>query len=130
MPTPMPEGSWWEHPWRGLLSFERTSVEYDDYFSLEGDSALAVIDKKFDIHPFGRVDLVASNGEVSVAGPDTGSWTWVTPPGVVVRGLRFAPSRAADLTSLAVSAGYADQAHLSRDCRELTGTTASEFFVG
>ncbi|MFD6067050.1 helix-turn-helix domain-containing protein [Amycolatopsis lurida] len=33
-----------------------------------------------------------------------------------------------DLASLAFSAGYADQAHLSRDCREFSGLKASEFF--
>ena len=52
-PDLAPEGSRWEHPWRGLLSSERTSNECVDYFSLEGDSALAVIGKKPDIHPFG-----------------------------------------------------------------------------
>ncbi|MFI5563819.1 helix-turn-helix domain-containing protein [Amycolatopsis japonica] len=35
---------------------------------------------------------------------------------------------APDLASLAFSAGYADQAHLSRDCREFSGLKASEFF--
>ncbi len=195
------------------------------------------------IVPDGCVDLVASDGKVFVAGPDTRPWTWSAPPGEVVRGLRFEPGRAADalglgadelrdqrvplrdlwgksgelmaervlggvstlagvvaerragrpdrdvteliarldggatrvsaamgrftigerqlrrrftlavgygpatylrvsrfqraidlrrqtsdLASLAASAGYADQAHLSRDCRDLAGTTASEFF--
>ncbi|WP_199434556.1 DUF6597 domain-containing transcriptional factor [Qaidamihabitans albus] len=37
--------------------------------------------------------------------------------------------RAANLAALAAEAGYADQSHLSRDCRELTGTTASAFFA-
>ncbi|EME65149.1 AraC family transcriptional regulator [Amycolatopsis decaplanina DSM 44594] len=36
--------------------------------------------------------------------------------------------KAPDLASLAFSAGYADQAHLSRDCREFSGLKASEFF--
>lgn len=203
----------------------------------------SVDDQPKRIVPDGCVDLVASDGEVFVAGPDTEAWTWATPPGVVVRGLRFAPGRAAGalgvaadelrdqrvplrdlwgsagetlaervlrgsatladviaarqgeqadrevaeliarlesgvprvsaamgrlevgerqlrrrftlavgygpatylrvarfqraiglagrmagLASLAASAGYADQAHLSRDCRDLTGSTASEFF--
>ncbi len=35
---------------------------------------------------------------------------------------------ARDLASLAVAAGYSDQAHLSRDSRELTGRTATEYF--
>ncbi|MDT7725119.1 MAG: hypothetical protein QOI21_1695 [Actinomycetota bacterium] len=33
------------------------------------------------------------------------------------------------LASLAADAGYADQAHLNRDCRELTGATPGEFFT-
>ncbi|MEU3274566.1 helix-turn-helix domain-containing protein [Saccharomonospora sp. NPDC006951] len=32
------------------------------------------------------------------------------------------------LSALAVEAGYADQAHLARDCRELTGSTPRDFF--
>jgi AraC-like DNA-binding protein len=35
---------------------------------------------------------------------------------------------AGTLAALAADAGYADQAHLSRDCRELTGATPGEFF--
>ncbi|MBK1788528.1 helix-turn-helix domain-containing protein [Prauserella cavernicola] len=34
-----------------------------------------------------------------------------------------------DLASLAAAAGYADQAHLSRDCRELTGSTPGAYFA-
>lgn len=33
-----------------------------------------------------------------------------------------------ELATLAAEAGYADQAHLSRDCRSLTGATPSELF--
>ncbi|SFB52499.1 transcriptional regulator, AraC family [Amycolatopsis marina] len=44
------------------------------------------------------------------------------------RALAVAP-RVAGLSTLATEAGYADQAHLSRDCRDLTGQTASEYFV-
>ncbi|NIJ11512.1 AraC-like DNA-binding protein [Saccharomonospora amisosensis] len=40
-----------------------------------------------------------------------------------------AASAAADLASLAVEAGYSDQAHLSRECRTLTASTASAFFT-
>jgi transcriptional regulator GlxA family with amidase domain len=36
--------------------------------------------------------------------------------------------RATTLASLAADAGYADHAHLSRDCRELTGSPPGEFF--
>lgn len=35
---------------------------------------------------------------------------------------------ATTLASLAADAGYADQAHLNRDCRELTGRVPGEFF--
>ncbi|WP_245976147.1 helix-turn-helix domain-containing protein [Amycolatopsis palatopharyngis] len=44
------------------------------------------------------------------------------------RALTVAP-RVADLSALAAESGYADQAHLSRDCRDLTGLAASEYFV-
>ncbi len=44
------------------------------------------------------------------------------------RAIRIAAT-ASDLAGLAVAAGYSDQAHLSRDCRELTGRTAREYFV-
>ncbi|MEV7549993.1 helix-turn-helix domain-containing protein [Amycolatopsis sp. NPDC089917] len=43
------------------------------------------------------------------------------------RAIGLAPT-APDLASLAFSAGYADQAHLSRDCREFAGIQAREFF--
>ncbi|WP_216206830.1 helix-turn-helix domain-containing protein [Amycolatopsis aidingensis] len=41
---------------------------------------------------------------------------------------RAAAPAAASLSALALTAGYADQAHLNRDCRELTGRTPREFF--
>ncbi|MEU6646959.1 helix-turn-helix domain-containing protein [Saccharomonospora sp. NPDC046836] len=44
------------------------------------------------------------------------------------RAIDTAP-RMPDLASLAAEAGYADQAHLSRDCRDLTGTTPTTFFA-
>jgi transcriptional regulator GlxA family with amidase domain len=34
------------------------------------------------------------------------------------------------LAALAAAAGYADQAHLSRDCRALTGLTPRRYFGG
>lgn len=46
------------------------------------------------IVPDGCLDLVAGNDEVFVAGPDTGAWSSVTRPGVVLRGLRFVPGLA------------------------------------
>jgi AraC-like DNA-binding protein len=44
------------------------------------------------------------------------------------RAVALAP-RARGLADLAVSAGYADQAHLSRDCRDLTGLTPRAYFT-
>ncbi|QWF77218.1 DUF6597 domain-containing transcriptional factor [Amycolatopsis sp. CA-230715] len=43
------------------------------------------------------------------------------------RAIAMAP-HAGGLAALAVAAGYADQAHLSRDCRALTGSTAAAWF--
>ncbi|MEV6873506.1 helix-turn-helix domain-containing protein [Amycolatopsis sp. NPDC051128] len=46
------------------------------------------------IVPDGCLDLVAGDGAVFVAGPDTAPWSSVTHPGAVLRGVRFAPGRA------------------------------------
>ncbi|WP_326836791.1 helix-turn-helix domain-containing protein [Amycolatopsis rhabdoformis] len=46
------------------------------------------------IVPDGCVDLVAGDGVVFVAGPDTAAWSSLTPPGVALRGLRFHPGAA------------------------------------
>ena len=43
------------------------------------------------------------------------------------RAVALAP-RVAGLAALAAAAGYADQAHLSRDCRALTGLTPRAYF--
>jgi AraC-like DNA-binding protein len=37
------------------------------------------------------------------------------------------PANGAGLATLAIAAGYADQAHLSRECSRLTGTTPRSF---
>ncbi|MFC3456457.1 DUF6597 domain-containing transcriptional factor [Amycolatopsis speibonae] len=52
------------------------------------------------IVPDGCVDLVDCGGEVFVAGPDTTAWTWETPPGARVRGVRFAPGGAGGVLGL------------------------------
>lgn len=44
------------------------------------------------------------------------------------RAITLAP-RSPGLAALAAAAGYADQAHLSRDCRDLTGLTPRAYFV-
>ncbi|MEW2502595.1 helix-turn-helix domain-containing protein [Amycolatopsis sp. NPDC047767] len=46
------------------------------------------------IVPDGCVDLVAGDGEVFVAGPDTAAWSSVTSPGATLNGLRFHPGAA------------------------------------
>ena len=55
-------------------------------------------------------------------------------PKMLDRVLRFrrfsdllADAPSADLAGLAAAAGYADQAHLSRECRAMTGTTPSKW---
>jgi AraC-like DNA-binding protein len=45
------------------------------------------------------------------------------------RAVALAPG-VAGLAALAAAAGYADQAHLSRDCRALTGLTPRGYFGG
>ncbi|MFJ7215706.1 helix-turn-helix domain-containing protein [Amycolatopsis sp. NPDC098790] len=46
------------------------------------------------IVPDGCLDLVVGDGGVFVAGPDTASWSSVTRPGAVLRGVRFKPGHA------------------------------------
>lgn len=53
------------------------------------------------IVPDGCVDLVAGDGEVFVAGPDTTAWSSVTAPGAVMSGVRFRPGRAAAVLGVA-----------------------------
>lgn len=47
------------------------------------------------------MDLVAGDGEVFVAGPDTAAWSSVTRPGAVLTGVRFIPGRAAAVLGVA-----------------------------
>jgi helix-turn-helix protein/uncharacterized protein DUF6597 len=53
------------------------------------------------IVPDGCLDLVAGDGEVFVAGPDTAAWSSVTSPGAVLHGLRFRPGAAAGVLGVA-----------------------------
>ncbi|MFI5615529.1 helix-turn-helix domain-containing protein [Amycolatopsis sp. NPDC051903] len=53
------------------------------------------------IVPDGCVDLVAGDGEVFVAGPDTGPWSSVTTPGAAMHGLRFHPGAAPPVLGVA-----------------------------
>ena len=46
------------------------------------------------IVPDGCLDLVAGDGGVFIAGPDTAAWSSVTRPGAVLRGVRFKPGHA------------------------------------
>jgi AraC-like DNA-binding protein len=48
----------------------------------------------------------------------------------VLRLRRFLNADAASLAQAALEAGYSDQAHLSRDCRELTGLTPLQLLSG
>jgi AraC-like DNA-binding protein len=47
--------------------------------------------RSYRIVPDGCLDLIWSNGELLVAGPDTGPYLGVSPPGASFTGLRFAP---------------------------------------
>ncbi|MEV4057135.1 DUF6597 domain-containing transcriptional factor, partial [Amycolatopsis sp. NPDC049688] len=53
------------------------------------------------IVPDGCVDLVAGDGEVFVAGPDTTAWTSATGPKAELSGVRFQPGRAAAVLGVA-----------------------------
>jgi AraC-like DNA-binding protein len=53
------------------------------------------------IVPDGCVDLVAGDGEVFVAGPDTRAWSSVTTPETLLHGVRFTPGRAAAVLGVA-----------------------------
>ncbi|MFJ9786304.1 helix-turn-helix domain-containing protein [Amycolatopsis sp. NPDC101161] len=46
------------------------------------------------IVPDGCLDLVAGDGGVFIAGPDTAAWSSLTRPGAVLRGVRFKPGHA------------------------------------
>ncbi|MEV6826075.1 helix-turn-helix domain-containing protein [Amycolatopsis sp. NPDC051102] len=53
------------------------------------------------IVPDGCVDLVAGDGEVFVAGPDTTAWSSVTTPEAKLSGIRFHPGHAAAVLGVA-----------------------------
>ena len=48
----------------------------------------------------------------------------------VLRLRRFLTSPGAGIAVAAIDAGYADQAHLARECRALTGLAPSEWVTG
>ncbi|WP_143168737.1 helix-turn-helix domain-containing protein [Amycolatopsis australiensis] len=53
------------------------------------------------IVPDGCLDLVAGDGGVFIAGPDTTAWSSATHPGAVLTGVRFTPGRAAAVLGVA-----------------------------
>src|SRR5437899_1878445 len=93
--------------------------------------------------PDGCVDIVWTGGPLCIAGPDTRPILARMPCGAVVVGERFHPldrvrgfqrfSRLAarpekhNLADMATRAGYADQAHMTREVRRMSGITAGEF---
>jgi AraC-like DNA-binding protein len=47
----------------------------------------------------------------------------------ILRLRQFLAASGTDIAAAAVEVGYADQAHLTRECRVLTGLAPSEWFV-
>jgi AraC-like DNA-binding protein len=86
----------------------------------------------------GSVSLVAREAGISSRHLERLSRDWVgLPPGQLVRLLRFQRAlralrvrKATPLARIALEAGYADQAHLTRECRRYGGMTPSQFRVG
>jgi len=107
--------------------------------------------------PDACVDIVWAAGQAPfIAGPDTGPVLAELEPGSLIVGARFRPglapallghaasdlrdarpplealwgSRAARRLELASAAGYADQAHMTRECRRLAGLTPVSLLAG
>jgi AraC-like DNA-binding protein len=87
-------------------------------------------DRPVQVLPDGCVDVVLNGGRLVVAGPATG--VQVVPAVRVLRFQRFlhlahlaGSGAAVTLADLAAGAGYADQAHLARECRRLAGLPPS-----
>ena len=74
--------------------------------------------------------IPASLGRADAPDPLVGGYPWACSPRTLARVLRLqrflmlAERDGDDLARLAADAGYADQAHLSRDCSELGGLPA------
>lgn len=69
--------------------------------------------------PDGCVDVLwVGNGTAWVCGPETAAWSVSLPPGTPAVGVRFRPGRAGSVLGV-----DADQPHLSRDCRDIAGTS-------
>jgi hypothetical protein len=84
------------------------------------------------VFPDGCADLVWSrSGGLRIAGPDTGPVVYG--PKKLDRIIRFrrflhqaGSRREASLAETAFEVGYADQAHLTRECRRLSGLTPGD----
>ncbi|MGH3693534.1 MAG: DUF6597 domain-containing transcriptional factor [Pseudonocardiaceae bacterium] len=85
--------------------------------------------------PDGCMDLISMNGSVYVAGPDTRAFLTTPNPGQVISGLRFRialrlVTHGMPFAITAARAGYADQAHLAREVRALSGVQLGQLLNG
>jgi AraC-like DNA-binding protein len=100
-------------------------LRFQRFLALAGEEAATAGDGD-SRGPAAGDDGAARDGDRRVAAPGDDSAARDRRVAAAVPGYRWAPAPRVDLAGLAFAAGYADQAHLTRECRRLAGRTPAE----